>query len=387
MSLAAALERAASALDSEADRIRPANGDPGRLRQTLSPEAGAAVLAWLLTNEPAAGEELAQAWAEDPEGLPHLLAVREEALPKPARKALRRVLHRLRGRGVALPAAPPRPVVATLPPLDDAIEAALLSPFDPSGGRMAYLVEPNPGGGARIFEIVFDPGRGILDCAVYTAGRSGARKFLRQAQGRPGASTLRVEPDSLRRLLALAAEAQPPDRAFPRAFGEWRTRLTHPAPEARTPGEIAREALGDDGGSVPRALELVREKEIGPWPPPAESPLRSLVERLQELAQGQIVLTAAQKREQVDAALRDALDLAYDKRGTARLAARFQETAFVFWKQGREEDARACLAAARSFGDTAGSENAVARALLEVALAPLLERLREEEDSSLILKP
>lgn len=386
MSLAAALERAASALDSEADRIRPANGDPGRLRQALSPEAGAAVLSWLLTHEPAAGEELAQAWSDDPEGLAHLLAVREESLPKPARKALRRVLHRLRGRGLALPAAPPPPVVATLPPLDDALEAALLSPLDPSGSRMAYLVEANPGGGARIFEIVFDPGRGILDGAVYTAGRSGARKFLREAQGRSGASTVPVEPDSLRRLLAIAAEAQPADRALPRAFAESRSRLTTAPPGARTPGEIAREALGSTGGSVPRALELIREKEIGPWPP-AEAPLRSLVERLQELVQGRIVVTGPQKREQVDAALNAALDQAYDKSATARLAARFEESAYVLWKRGREEDARACLAATRSFGDTAGSENALARALLEVALAPLLERLREEEDSSLILKP
>ena len=52
-----------------------------------------------------------------------------------------------------------------------------------------------------------------------------------------------------------------------------------------------------------------------------------------------------------------------------------------------EEDARACLAAALSFSDTEAGENAVARALLEVALAPLLDRLREEEDSSLIVKP
>jgi hypothetical protein len=385
VSLAAALERAASALEAEADRIRPANGDPGRLRRELAPEAGGRVLGWLLSHEPAAGEELAQAWAEDPQGSAHLLAVPERDLPKAGRKALRRVLHQLRGRGVAVPEPAPPPLVATLPPLEDALEAALVSPLDPSGARMAYLVEANPGGGARIFEIIFDSGRGILECSVYTTGRSGARKFLREAQAR-SFPALPVPPDSLRRLLASAAEAQPADQAPPRAFSEWRTRLTRSPEGTAAPGDLAREALGGEGGSLARALELVRERQAGPWPPP-EAALRPVVQRLQELAEGRIVVSGAQRRERIDAILREALVAFYDAAASARMAGRFEETAFVYWKQGREEDARACLAAARSFGDTAGDENAVARALLEVALAPLLDRLREEEDSSLIIKP
>ncbi len=385
MSLAVALERAATALEADADRIRPANGDPGRLRRELAPEAGGRVLGWLLAYELEAGEELAAAWAEEPEGKAHLLAVSEQDLPKAGRKALRRVLHRLRGRGVALPEPAPAPMVATLPPLEDGLEAALISPLDPSGARMAYLVEANPGGGARIFEIILDTGRGILDCAVYTTGRSGARKFLREAQAR-SFPALPVPPDSLRRLLATAAQAQPPDQPPPRTFLEWRTRLTRSPEGTPTPGDLAREALGSEGGSLARALELVRERQVGPWPP-AEAALRSVVERLQELAEGKIVVSGEQRRERIGAVLGQALLAFYDPAAAARMAGRFEEMAFVFWKQDREEDARACLAAALSFSDTEAGENAVARALLEVALAPLLDRLREEEDSSLIVKP
>jgi hypothetical protein len=386
VSLAAALERAACALEPDAERIRPANGDPARLRRDLPPEAGGRVLAWLLAHEPEAGEELAEAWSEDPEGVPHLLAVSEAALPKAARKALRRVMHRLRGRGVSIPEAAPPPVVVTLPPSDDALDVALLSPLDPSGARIAYLVESHPGGGARIFELILDPSRGVLECSVYTAGRSGARKFLREAEARKGFPGIAVAPDSLRRLVARCAEAQASDRPLPRTFVEWRTRLTQTPPEAGTPGELARKALGSEGGGLPRALELVREGQLGPWPP-QEAPLRALVERLQELAGGRIVVSPGQKRERIDALLSEVLSELYQPPEGERMAGRFEEMAFVLWKQGREEDARACLAAARSFGDTPGGENAVARALIEVALAPLLDRLREEEDSSLIVKP
>ena len=62
-----ALERAATALPSDADAIRPANGDPGALLRALDAEAAARVLGWLLQFEPEAGSELAAAWAEEPD--------------------------------------------------------------------------------------------------------------------------------------------------------------------------------------------------------------------------------------------------------------------------------------------------------------------------------
>ena len=112
-----ALERAASALDADADAIRPANGDPSQLLRGLDAEAATRVLAWLLEHVPAAGAELAAAWAEEPDaGAAPILAIPEEGLPKPARKTLRRARHQLRSRGVAVEVAPRVQVVASLPP-------------------------------------------------------------------------------------------------------------------------------------------------------------------------------------------------------------------------------------------------------------------------------
>ena len=74
-----ALERAATALPGAADMIRPANGDPGQLARTLGAEDAGAVLAWLLENEPGAGEELALAWGEDPTTARPVLGLTPEA--------------------------------------------------------------------------------------------------------------------------------------------------------------------------------------------------------------------------------------------------------------------------------------------------------------------
>jgi len=398
MSLAGALERAASALEPDADAIRFANGDPDRLAASLDAEAAARVLAWLWSHEPGDGDALASAWSETEEGRERLLALQEDALPKAARKGLRRIRHRLRARGVDVPRAAPTPTVATLPRVEDDLEAALVSPLDPYGARVVYLVEPAPSGGARLFEIVLDPERGITECAVYNAGRSGTRKFLREVQNRSRFAALPVPPVAARRLLARAAGAQPEERPLPRDFSEWRSRLTRTGPDARTPGEMARDALGTEG-SVARAVELVREGRIGPWPP-GEHVLRPLAERLQGLAAGPLVLSPAQRRERVDQVLGEALGEIYDAARQQGLRERLEESAFVLWKRGLEEEARACLAAARRFGDTAPADEPVARALLEAALAPLLERLRSDEEppgpeqddagqagSSLIVKP
>jgi len=388
MSLASALEGAAAALPEHADAIRPANGDPTRLLASLAPGAAATVLSWLLAHEPEAGEELALAWADDEKGAPAVLAVEEESLPKPARKALRRVLHRLRGRGVALPAKAPAPVKAAPPRVEDVLEAAFVSGLDPSGARLAWLVEANPGGGARLFEAVIDEGRGILDCSVYTTTRSEARRFVRRLQERGRLPSAEVPTSALKAVVARCAAAQPADRTPPRAFLEWRSRLADPA--APTPGELARAALGDDPdpARLARAAELARAGEIGPWPP-AEAALRSAAEKLQSAAASPLVVSGAARRERLEGALAEAAREAFSGDGAATLGARLAETGYLWWRAGRDDDARACLAAARALREGAAEAQPVAIALLEGVLAPLLERLRQgqEEDASVLVRP
>ena len=159
-----ALERAAAALPAHADGVRPANGDPARLLELLGAAAAARVLEWLLCHEREAGAELAAAWAEDPEtGAESLRQVADDALPKESKKVLRRALHRLRSRGVAVPRDRPSSVVARLPSLADDLSAAMVSAIDPRGSRLVYLLESNPSGGARLFEVMLDDERGVME--------------------------------------------------------------------------------------------------------------------------------------------------------------------------------------------------------------------------------
>jgi hypothetical protein len=367
MSLAESLERAAAALPEDAELIRPANGDPVQLIELLSSQASGRLLSWLLTHESEAGAELAASWSEHGKGAELLGQFDESTLPKAGRKILRRARHRLRASGLQLPEADaPVSGVRRLPELEDNLEVAYVSALGPRGSRPVYLVERNPAGGARLFEVLLDEVLGVVDCEVYTAGRSRVRGFIREVTRRSQLAAVAAEPAAVRALIARVAALQSKDRPVPRSFGEWHSHLAVPAEGVPTPGEQARAMLGagDDEAGLEWAAELVRKSELGPWPPS--------VERLSEIAQ----------RHRSD----DGDDFAslagelYQGDFLERTGIRFEEHAYVLWKSDREQDARACLAAAAAFRERAVEENAVAAALCEVLLTPVLAALRARQD-------
>lgn len=376
-----ALERAASALPAEADQIRPANGDPNALIEELTPDAASRVLHWLLCEEPADGAELIAAWLDVPErGAAAILGVDDAGLPKLARKALRRAHHQLRTRGVEVPVEAPAPTVATLPTIDERLDEAILSPLDPRGGRAAYIVVSHPQGGVRLFELMFDDARGILECRVYNTGRSKTRKFLKEFERKGALAALSVPPESVRSLVARAAAAHPATRSMPRGYREWSAQIGTAASQGPTPGALVREALdAGEGVAVLRdAAGLIERGEIGPWPP--EPPhLTDLAEKLESIAKSTVIVDDEQRRQQATEAMQDALGDVFDSSYAGVTALRFEETAYVFWRREREDDARACLAAADAFAaGKVGDDNPVALALLEAIFGPALARAAEQ---------
>jgi len=391
LGLAEALERAASALREHARAIRPANGDPARLLEALGPEAGARVLAWLLANEPADGEELARAWAEDEDaGAEALRQLDGASLPKPARKVLRRVLHGMRSRGLAVPVAVPEPVVAKLPPLEDTLAAAFVSPVDGGGTRAVYLVEPHPAGGARLFELLLDAERGIVRFEVYSTGRTQVRRFLREIARSERFPATPAPLESVRALVDRAAASHPPERPPPRGYAEWRTHVAAPPEGTRTPGELAAEALGSEASPerVRRAAERVRSGSLGPWPPAPEE-LQPLAEKVLEGAKGPLIVAPGVRREQAARVIDEAVERLYAGPHAGRAAACFREAAYLSWRAGREDDACTELAAAHALDAGPAESGPLARAILETALRPVLEELdrtlaSDEERSRLV---
>jgi hypothetical protein len=105
-----------------------------------------------------------------------------------------------------------------------------------------------------------------------------------------------------------------------------------------------------------------------------------VAQKIADIGRGVIIVSGLQRREQVRRCLDEALDTLYAQPFATLTARRWEESAYLFWKGAREADARACLAAARAFRAGEPSSNPVARAALEVVVAPALEGVQDAAD-------
>jgi hypothetical protein len=377
MSLAESLELAAEALSGDADGIRPANGDPHQLLKGLNTEAAGRVLRWLLVNAPEDGNDLLGVWIEEPDGVGAIAGLEEADLPKAGRKVLRRALHAARSRGIVLEVAEPSAAkVARLPTIDEDLSAAYVSPYDPRGGRLVYIVESRPSGGARVFEVLIDEERGVVDFQVYRAGRTQVRDFVRDVTRRERFPSVLAEAEAVRSLIARALDRHPVDRPLPRALGEWRGKLTQAVDGVATPGERVRAALGDSADEADQnaGVAIIDAREIGPWPPQPDR-LDALVKRVEAGVADHDPADAEGMNTALEAQIAAGLSDAYAGDSAAPTAERFEESAYLYWKGGQEDVARAFLAAATALraGDAASSP--VVESLLGVLRMALLEDL------------
>ena len=381
MSLPESLERAASELSDLADQIRPANGDPRRLLDLLRPSDAARVLAWILANDEAAAAELLEAWGELAEGTAVLVAVPESEVPKAGRKLLRRALHRLRAQGVAIAEPDTRaqvPAPRRVTAANDRWQAAHLSAPDFRGTRMGYLVDSHPAGGARLFEIRFDPARGILDFKLYNAGRSKVRGFLKSLVAGTNRRLFEVDHEALCSLVRRASLVQPADRALPTFFVEWRSRLFSESVEKEaTPGERVREALGsaaDPASSRVAVEEAIRSARIGPWPPAT-----AWVGERMDRAQKSIGELAGDARASAIAAWVEVVagELAGET-NPAGLAEQLAEWAWIEWQREDPDRARALLAVSTELMGAKGANvnRALAGVRVEALFGPFLESMK-----------
>ena len=221
-----------------------------------------------------------------------------------------------------------------------------------------------------MFEILLDENRGVVDFQVYSAGRSRIRRFVREAIEQSRFPVVEATPNALRALVSRIAARHPSDRVLPAAFSEWRSKL---AVSGETPGDEVAAALSLDAGgdALARAVELAGEGSLGPW---GSSPTAWA-----EDVESQIRLEAEK-----EPGAEDWSGLAkeiFEGEQSQFSAERFRESAYVLWKRGREDDARACLAAAEAFG-TEKQGHPVALAMTQVLLSPIIEGIRTRSVSA-----
>jgi hypothetical protein len=235
---------------------------------------------------------------------------------------------------------------------------------------------------------------GVVEFDVFNSGRSKIRQFIRDTTNRKEYPSVAAPVDSVQTLIHRIAGYHPGDRTLPRAFSDWRSRIK-PDDALETPGELARRELAepeDAEKAIERITGLVRDRKLGPWPTATEI-LAPIAESLGDASTGVVIVSPTARQEQVDLAIDEAIDTVFDETFAARTAERFDESAYFYWQLDQIDDASACLAAATAFRNQDPGSRGIARAMLEVILAPVLEADTEStqeqqgEDDSLLVKP
>jgi hypothetical protein len=266
-----------------------------------------------------------------------------------------------------------------------------MTAVDPKGSYLVFMVEGHPSGGARLFQVLLDEVRGIVEFDVYSTNRSKLRSFLRKLTENKSTGAVEVDADIGRGLLRRIAALHPQDRPLPRGFSEWRRKLEEGAAEVtagerlleRAGAEIDPATMSDEErmSARDRASARVRDSALGPWPPPVAF-LAEATEKLDEDIDAALGLESDARAAALEAALSSATERMFSGDHGVQTASRLEASAYVSWKADRLEEARDLMAAAAGFRSDEVANNSVARAMLEICAASSLKRVEDDSQGS-----
>lgn len=297
---------------------------------------------------------------------------------KPLAKAAKKAAYKLRSAGVALPEPAPAPVAP--PPRRPAAPAeelpCLSSPLGGDGTRTLLVVRPLPGGsGVELIEAVLQDERGVVELALSESGRSPARRFIRALEADPGAAAVKLTRAEAVALLAEAAgQNEASHTPFPPGLD---VALRHlGAAPARAPLEVP-PPEPDDARLAAQADRLHLTREVGAWLPP-EGELERLAQRLDEVQTSRLVLSDAQRGEELRGMVHALAHAFFTPPVRALYARRLWHMGTYFERAGRPEDAALARAEARTLAHTSAPSR-FAETLFEKALALMGRALAEQQ--------
>jgi hypothetical protein len=318
--------------------------------------------------------------------IPRLLAALfGEARDKVRRKALKKTLHLLKTRGVAVAAdLLPREAASLGAPRPGTIKA-LVSPIFGNGDSYVILEGP-PGilGGNFLVSRVSDLG-GLSECVLLSLNRQQQTEFWEQFREQGLDQWLAPPPAYAVRLLEEAYQRQPDNDAGYR-YAAWREKIfRHWGPPEAAP-DLDQVLPPVPPGERSRLLEHSRKLAVDPlfhsWIP-GEAAIAPWLEKLAEVENSPLVLTDQQKQVRIDALLDEATRALYpvERRGDWRR--RLRAMAYYLHLAGRQEDSRAALAAAADLDEPDRSaltgETPLLKALVQVSGQLLWEMQQPRE--------
>jgi hypothetical protein len=360
----------------------PASDDAGAWLAALGADLGAAVatlsgaaLANALDALVAAGEPAVAA----------LERAEASARDREARKAIRRAMHRLRSRGVAVAEAREPGRRSVLRPLEETRERAFATPIDAAGLRLVWLLSEAPGR-AEALEVLVSDEAGVVRVERLSGRRREAERLASGLLSDPKLGATELDAPAARAYLRRAERdrvAGPAPTADPALVRE-----AVRGPDCPTPGEAVRVRVAPLASEA-EAETLYRARvETGallPWLLTGPE-LERTAAALDDAEQSPIVLSEIARRERREERFAAAAGELLGPAVRARLAVRLDESAALLAARGDEPGAGACLALAdrvRAASDPL--RVGFLRALLELSIGLARQKRAREAGGKLIV--
>lgn len=268
---------------------------------------------------------------------------------KKVRKIIKRSLYRLKSKGIPVEEVLPEKKSSILRPLQTESPKGFGGGFDFLGQRFLLLVIPHTGRGWTVMHGVISDTQGLIDFSGEEMTRKGFRGFFEEIQGKSPFPLVEMEASYVGflffRAYHLTLEKK---RALPQDYLRFKNEIEGVKKGYERPliySFLQADEIAGDDRILRRGGELLKADVIYSWKI-EEDQVRPYADEVWEAEESKIVLAQTQKEARFQGIYQKALSELFTSERRFLYQRRLEEMAYIFFKLGREEEAKISLAVA-----------------------------------------
>ena len=277
----------------------------------------------------------------------------QEVKDKECAKSIKKTLYRLKNKGVEV--SSPEPVIPAPP---EKKKVSLPSPtayatsIDPLGERLIIAVKPTSDQEVTIFQFLVSDQKGINDLIVSLSTPKEWKNHLTKLQSTKGLTLVEIDlPYCIFLIKESTQKNHESGTRIPESYFLWK-KFSNEIGDSLESAMIYRilnaEEIRSQESLLGKSPGLLKERELTLW----LLEWRFLLDSYRELYDAEhstLVLAEYQKEQRVSEIVNKTTRQFFDDKNRLVFQRRLEETAYILWKKGNVEDAKAALAAALAF--------------------------------------
>jgi len=268
---------------------------------------------------------------------------------KKVRKIIKRSLYRLRSRGIAVEEGLPEKKSSILRPLQMESLKGFGGGFDFLGQRFLVLVIPHTGRGWRVMQGVISDTEGMIDFSGEEMARKRFRGFFEEVREKSPFPLVEMGPSYVAFLFFQAYQLTlEKKRIVPQDYLSLKNEIEGVKKDYERPliySLLQADEIVADDRILRRGGELFKADVISSWRI-EEDQIRPYADEVWEAEESKIVLNQTQKEARFQGIYQKALTELFGSERRFLYQRRLEEMAYIFFKLGKEEEARISVAVA-----------------------------------------